>query len=1006
MNLTKIARIAAVLCLSFFSLSAVFAQTKVVTGKVTDSKDGSGVSDVSVIVKGTKTGTTTAKDGTFKLTVPENATVLVFSSVGYGTSEVTISGNTANAKLTASNEQIGEVVVVGYGSVRRKDLTGSVASVKAKDFNKGIQNSPDQLIQGKVAGVQVIQNSGAPGAGTTIRIRGASSIRAGNGPLFVVDGVPLAGNNTRPNVDVAADIGGATPEGNPLNFINPADIASMEVLKDASAAAIYGSRGANGVVIITTKRAQSGQAKVDVNMSVGTSSILKRLQVLDGNQYRTALGEFGFPTTVSTGAVPTANFGANEDGLGSILRNGTTQNYGVALSAGTDNAKYRLSFSYLDQEGIIRKTGFKKYTVGFNSSFKMLDSKKLTLDVSVLTSHTSEQVAPISNTAGFKGSLIGQALQWNPTKALRKADGSLNIEYGSTDINPLAYSEAYFDNPKVTTVLASIAPSYKFNDKLEYKLQYAVNYGSGVRKAYTTAYININEIALTAGRGGAANVAQNELVTTTITNTLSFNDKIGKDLNVSAVVGHEYIKTNFNGNSDFARGFIPTEAPYYYFMASSDPTTRRMTGFADPQVELQSYFARGIFNLQDKYLLTATVRADGSSKFGSENKYGVFPALAAAWNLSRESFLKDVKAVENLKLRLGWGVTGNQEFPAGASQFLYTLNNGNPADLTQSQIANPFLKWETTTTTNIGLDFTIAKGKVNIGVEYFDRKTKDILFPRGAADPVTPNGAVKWVNLPGVISNSGVELNIGASLVKNKDWNVDINLNATFLKNKITDFKEELPTGEVNGQGLSGAYAQLLKNDQPLNSFYLKDFIGIDKTTGISLYKNGEEKFFLGSPNPTTLLGFTTNVEYKKFALELAFNGSMGQMVYNNTANAVLALANLGKRNIGLAEYNTAKALGEKPVNPISASSRYLEKGDYLRLANATLSYRLGNIGNVIKNANVYITAQNLFIITNFTGFDPEVNVSKPLNGVPSFGMEYTPYPSARFVNFGINFSL
>lgn len=995
------------LCLSFFSLSAAFAQTKTVTGKVTDSKDGSAVSGVSVTVKGTKTGTTTAKDGTFKLNVPDNAQTLIFSSVGYGTSDVAITGSSVNATLTPSNDQIGEVVVVGYGSVRRKDLTGSVASVKAKDFNKGIQNSPDQLIQGKVAGVQVIQNSGAPGAGTTIRIRGASSIRAGNGPLFVVDGVPLAGNNTRPNVDVAADIGGSTPEGNPLNFINPADIASMEVLKDASAAAIYGSRGANGVVIITTKRAQSGQAKVDVNMSVGTSSILKRLKVLDGNQYRTALGEFGFPTTVNTSAVPTANFGGNVDALGSILQNGTTQNYGVALSAGTDNAKYRLSFSYLDQQGIIRKTGFKKYTVGFNSSFKMLDNKKLTLDVSVLTSHTSEQVAPISNTAGFKGSLIGQALQWNPTKALRNPDGSLNIEYGSTDINPLAFSEAYFDNPKVTTVLASIAPSYKFNDKLEYKLQYAVNYGSGVRKAYTTAYININEIALSGGKGGAANVAQNELVTTTITNTLSYNNKIGKDLNVSAVVGHEYIKTNFSGNSDFARGFIPTEAPYYYFMASSDPTTRRMAGFADPQVELQSYFARGIFNLQDKYLLTATVRADGSSKFGSDNRYGVFPALAAAWNVSKEGFLKDFKAVENVKLRLGWGVTGNQEFPAGASRLLYTLSGGNPATFQQSQIPNPALKWETTTTTNIGLDFTVAKGRVNVGIEYFERKTKDILFPREAADPVTPNSAVKWVNLPGaIINNSGLELNIGASLVKTKDWNVDVNLNATFLKNRISNFALELPTGEVNGQGLSGAYAQLLKNDQPLNAFYLKDFIGIDKTTGISLYRNGEEKFFLGSPNPTTLLGFTTSVGYKKFSLELAFNGSMGQMVYNNTANAILALNNLGKRNIGLSEYNTAKSLGEKPVNPTSASSRYLEKGDYLRLANATLSYQLGNIGNVIKNANIYITAQNLFIITNFSGFDPEVNVSKPLNGVPSFGMEYTPYPSARFVNFGINFSL
>lgn len=995
--------------LLIFSLYVV-AQDRVITGKITNSKDGSPLAGASVVVKGANSGTSTAVDGSFSLSVPASAKALVITSVGYDQLDVNIEGKSiVTVALSEQSASLGEVVVIGYGTARKSDLTGAVTSVKAKDFNKGIQPAPDQLIQGKVAGVQVVNNSGAPGAGTTIRIRGASSIRAGNSPLFVVDGVPLSNTNTRPDVSLT-DVGGGTPSGNPLNFINPADIASMEVLKDASAAAIYGSRGANGVILITTKRGQSGAPKVDFNASVGVSNIMKQLEVLDGDQYRQALADFGFPTTVSSGATPTANFGANVDALGSILQTGISQNYGVAVSSGNENARYRLSMGVLDQEGIVKKTGFKKYTAGLNTNFKMLNNKKLNVDFNVLTSQTIENIAPISNTAGFKGSLIGQALQWNPTKSLYKTDGSLNVEFGSDNINPAAYSAAYFDNAKVTTVLANIAPSYKITKELEYKMQVSVNYSIGLRKAYTTANININDVALntTTGKGGEATVAQNELLAKQITNTLSYVKDISSNLSLNAVVGHEYLKTTFSGNSDYARGFIPTEKPYYYFMATSDPSTRRTNSFADPTVELQSYFGRAILNLSNKYVLTATVRADGSSKFGKDNKYGYFPSVAAAWNVSKESFMEGTQSVlKDLKFRASWGITGNQEFPAGASQILYTLNGSNPATFQQSQIANPALKWESTTTINVGADFTLFNGKLTGSVDYFNKNTKDILFPREAADPVTPNGAVKWVNLPGNVLNKGFEFALNSNIIKKEDFSWDLGINATFLTNKLTNFGVlQLPTGEVSGQGLSGAFSQLLVNDKPLNTFYLKKFIGIDKTTGVSIYENGEEKFFLGSANPKMLLGLTTSAMYKKFSLEINMNGAYGQKIYNNTANAVTSFNNLGKRNLGVAEYQLAKSLGEKPVNPTSASSRYLEKGDYLRLANATLSYSIGKIGKSINGATVFVTGQNLFIITDFTGFDPEVNVSKPLNNIPSFGMEYTPYPTSRTINFGINFSL
>ncbi len=991
----------------FFLFSSVYAQ-KTVTGKVTDPNGGP-VAGASVTVKGGTNGTSTDAAGAFSLTISDDVKNLIITAVGFTKQELSVAnGNFSNIVLLPALNDLDEVVVIGYGVARKKDITGAVSSVKEKDFNKGVQPAPDQLIQGKVAGVQVVNNSGAPGAGTTFRIRGTSSLRAGNGPLFVVDGVQLSNDNARPDAAISADIGGSTPSGNPLNFINPSDIASMEVLKDASAAAIYGSRGANGVVIITTKKGKSGEPRLDVNASVGVAGILKRLEVLDGDQYRQALGEYNFPTTVSSPSNPTANFGGNVNALDEILQTATVQNYGVGFSSGTDNARYRLSLGYLNQDGIIRKTNFKKYTAGINSSFKMLNNKKLALDINVLTSQTIEQIAPISNNAGFKGSLIGQALQWNPTRPLRRSNGDLDIEFGADIINPLAYSEAYNDEAKITTVLANVSPSYEIAKNLIAKSQIGVTYSVGSRRNYTTANININNVALNpnTGRGGEASVAQNELSTSQITNTLSYLKDLSPKLNLNAVIGHEYLKTTVGGNSQYARGFIPTERPYYYFMSSSDPGTRRTNGFENPASELQSFFARAILNFDDRFVFTGTFRSDGSSKFGANNRYGYFPSLAGAWNLSREKFMDNVRIFNSLRLRGSWGITGNQDFPSGASQVLYTLDGSNPATFQQSQIANPDLKWESTTTSNIGLDFTMFSNRLTGTMDYFIRNTKDILFPREAADPVTPNSAIRWTNIDGTIENKGFEISLDYRIIDKQDLTWNFGVNGTFLQNELTDFVGQIPTGEVNGQGLTGAFAQLIASGHPINTFYLRKFIGIDRATGVSLYEGGEERFFMGSPNPKMLLGITTMVSYKKFSLEIAGNGAFGQFVYNNTANAILAFNNLSKRNIGLEEYNTARALGEQPVNPTSASSRYLEKGDYFRLANATLSYQLGNIGNSIRNATVYITGQNLFILTKFTGFDPEVNVSKPLNGVPSFGMEYTPYPSARTVNFGINFSL
>ena len=975
---------------------ALLAQQRTISGKVTNEK-GEALSGSSVLVKGTKLGTQTSADGTFSVSVAESASKLIFSSVGYTEEEVSIKGvSTVNVSLKPAADQMAAFVVVGYGTVRKKDLTGSVGQVSSKDFNKGIQTSPDQLIQGKVSGVQVLTNSGAPGSGTTIRVRGASSIRGGNQPLFVVDGVQIDNSVARPGSGIPSL--GNTPDGNPLNFINPADIASIEVLKDASAAAIYGSRGANGVVLITTKKGQSGAPKLDFNISYGSSNILKKIKVLTGQEYRAALTKFGLGS---------ANDGGQDvNAMDAISRTGKILNTGIAMSGGNENARYRLSLGYLDQSGFIKKTDFKKINVALNSSFKFLDNKRLGLDFNVITSQTTENIAPITNNAGYQGSLIGQALQWNPTKALYNSNGTVRVVKGSDQINPAAMVEAYNDNARITTALFSIAPYYRLTNDLEYKVQYSANYSTGLRKNYIQNWINIQGIARDSAsgiKGGVAGIAETELLTQQLTHTLSYNKEINKNLNVNAVVGYEFQRFEGRGSYQGAKNFDNFgDLPYYNYMQFVNPSDRSGSSFANPLRDLQSYFARGVFNIQDKYLITATFRADGSSKFGTNNKYGYFPSVAAAWNLSKEGFMKDFKHLQNIKLRASYGVTGNQEFPTGASQAIYTIGQNS---ITKYSVENPDLKWESTTTIDFGADFTIAK-RINATVDYFNRKTKNLIYPRGTADPVPVGSAITWTNIDGSVVNSGLEVALSGNVINKNDFTFDLGVNLSFLSNKLTDFGLEIPTGEISGQGLTGAYSQLLKNNQPLNVFYLKRFLGIDKTTGISIYEGGDAKYYVGSPNPTTLLGITARAGYKKFNLELNFNGAMGHYIYNNTANAVLALTNLkSDRNVASSVYDLAASSGETLANPTSASTRYLEKGDYLKLANATLSYNIGAIGKVAKSAVVYFTGQNLLVFTKYTGFDPEVNTNKQIGEVPSFGIEHTPYPSARTMTLGFNFS-
>ncbi|WP_231729848.1 SusC/RagA family TonB-linked outer membrane protein [Pedobacter sp. Leaf176] len=984
--------------LAFFSFfmvflsTAAFAQT-VVKGIIFDS-DKLPLAGATLQVAGTNTKTQSDAEGKYQITVPSPTSRLIVSFVGFETQTVNVN-NQAQINITmASLNDLDAVVVVGYASVRKNDLTGAATTVSAKDFNKGPLNAPDQLIQGKVAGVQMINNSGQPGGASTVRIRGNSAITGTGQPLYVVDGVALDGRSARPSTSAGI---GTAPDGNPLNFINPADIESMEILKDASATAIYGSRAAYGVVLITTKRGKSGDTKIDFSASAGVSNIARRVDVLSGDEYRAALSKYGLTA---------GNFGTSVDALDAITRTAYNQNYSVGISGGANGNTFRASLGYQDQQGIIKTTDFKKYSAGFNGNFKFLESKKLGLDVNMISNQYLEKIAPITTDAGFTGSLISQALSWNPTQSFYNPDGSLFIDYGSTTINPLAALAANNDKTKVSTILGSVSPYYKITPWLEYRMLASVNYSTGIRRASTRSTLNLQGIQPDGNfLGGYASYSNSELITQQFTNTLNFNKEIIGKLNLNAIIGYEYSNFINKGTVNTATGFGNIDADYTDAFQTTAPANRTFSAFNNPTTELQSYFARAIFNYDNRYILTATFRADGSTKFGKSSRYGYFPSFAAAWDIKKEGFMASTEWIDQLKLRVGYGKTGNQDFPSGSAQQRYDFGNSNGAPtLVAINNANPNLKWQSDEQTNVGVDFGFFKNRLTGSVDYFHKKTNDLLFPQISFVPAVGGNVPTWVNLPGQIINKGLELTINGNIIETDNISWSLGGNATFIKNKVQNITGIIKTGSLNGQGLSGVTTEVIQNGLPLFAMVTREYKGLD-ANGFSIYTDdGFTNYYVGNPNPKVIMGLSTNLRYKKLSFTANFNGAFGQDIYNNTANSVLAISNLGTRNISSALMNLPVA--ESLANPIAASSRYIEKGDYLKLANATLNYNIGNIGKSIKSLNIYVNGQNLFVITNYTGFDPEVNVNKGVSGVPSAGIDYTAYPTARTFNFGVNFSL
>jgi iron complex outermembrane receptor protein len=995
MTITRLLKRLSVLCLCVTFTQLAFSQTKTVSGIILDDK-GSPVQGASVSAKGSSGGTTTGPEGKFTLNVSASARTLTVSSVGFTQQEVSIgNGTNVSVALVSSSQSLNDVVVIGYGTARRRDLTGSYTSVSAKNFNSVPSATPDQLLQGKVAGLDVTVANGSPGGATQVKIRGNNSIRAGTEPLYVVDGVPLDGRSARPTLGLGGV--GNLPDANPLTYLNPNDIESVTVLKDASASAIYGSRGANGVILITTRSGGTGPIRIDAGASVGTNGLMRQPDVLSAADYRAALGKYNAKS----------DSGASFSPFKSIVQNKLTQNYNVALSGGSsDNSHYRASFLASRTPGLIRKSELDKYIANFNGGYKLLD-KKLSFNFSVTLASTDEDIAPISNNPGSTGNLISNALQWNPTLPLKRGPLSYTVNPNS-QINPLQFSDAYNDQANVTTLLGSFSAGYKILPFLEYRLLYGVNYGSGTRGAELQGWIT-NTGSNADGKGEAVMGAA-QLFSQSLTHTLTFNKKFN-ELDFTALVGYEYFATKYKTQSSSVYQFdynlnLNNLVPIHYYDNIQDGKQSNLTTAStnDPASDLQSYFARVQLNYKDRYSLSASFRADGSNKFGANNRYSYFPAIAALWRVSDESFMKDNRVFSNLALRVGWGQTGNQSFPAGSALDRYRYGSYN--NITPLNFASDNLKWETVTSTNAGLDLGFFNGRLTAVVDVFFKKTTNPIY--AATFPVPAPTGVVFKNLDNAyVSNNGGELTLNAIIIQKPEFSWSVGGNLTYVKNKFVyptaGTAPLVLTGQLNGKGTSATYVQAIANNQPIDVFFLRKFHGYDQN-GFAITDGAAT--YAGDPNPKYTVGLTTQLDYKKFTLVVNMHGAYDFFIYNNTLQSVTGVSFITNGgNIS----KTLKNTPESPANPVSASTRYMSSGNFMKLGNATIRYTIGNIGRYAKNAIVYFSGNNLFVISKYPGFDPEVNVATAdINGtgIPSRGIDYVGYPTVRSFTLGVNFSL
>ena len=964
----------------------LMAQTRTIKGEVTDAQNGEALIGATVMVEGEKGGTVTDFDGNFSLQVSSSAKKIKVSYIGYIDKVLSISDN-MKVKLESDSKALADVVVIGYGTARKSDLTGSVATVKSKDFNKGLVSSPEQLINGKVSGVQIMSNSGSASAGSTIRVRGGASLNASNDPLIVLDGVPLEQGGISGN------------SSNFLSMINPSDIESMTVLKDASSTAIYGSRASNGVIIITTKKGQQGAVKVNFNTTNSLQTRAQMVDMLSRDEFVNVINQFG--TDNQKSLLGTANTDWNDE----VYRTAFGTDNNLSVSGSIDKwLPFRVSVGYYNQSGLVRKDNVERWTgnVVLTPSF-FQDHLKLTINAK----------GTLNNNSFNNGGAVWAAATFNPTIPVYSGNDKYGGYNEALDAdgypvnagvrNPRGLVDLYDSKSKVSRFIGSMDVDYKVHFLPELKLHATVgaDYAKGDGTVYVPAYAaqSYNKDESLGGSDYKYGPQKNEnRLLTLYANYAKYFEDIKSNVDLTAGYDYQYWKST---------------TPLYYTKSAAG-TNLSTVKASDYRHVMLSYYGRINYSFDGKYLLTATVRRDASSRFSKDTRWGTFPSVALGWTLTEEPWLKNQKVLSNLKLRASYGVTGQQE-GIGNYNYLpvYTYSVTGAEAFINGQYINTYrpeayvsdLKWETTTSWNFGLDFGFLNGRIGGAIDFYTRKTKDLLasVPTAAGT----NFSKTILTNVGNVDSKGIEISLNATPIQNKDWEWNLSYNFTWQNMKVKNLSLTKGGSQTNvkvGPSIDAYQFQVLSEGYEPYMFYVYHQL-YDSKTGkpiegayADLNNDGEinesDLYRYHSPAPKYIMGLSTSLRYKQLTLGMSFRANIDNYVYNGMGMSTGAFETVSYNNSQLNNLNTSfLKTGFKTRQYLS--DYYVENASFLKLDNLSLSY---NVGKINKWASLTVSAmvQNVFTITGYSGTDPEVP-----NGMDN---SFYPRPRTYSVSLGLQF--
>lgn len=964
----------------------LMAQTRTIKGEVTDAQNGEALIGATVMVEGEKGGTVTDFDGNFSLQVSSSAKKIKVSYIGYIDKVLSISDN-MKVKLESDSKALADVVVIGYGTARKSDLTGSVATVKSKDFNKGLVSSPEQLINGKVSGVQIMSNSGSASAGSTIRVRGGASLNASNDPLIVLDGVPLEQGGISGN------------SSNFLSMINPSDIESMTVLKDASSTAIYGSRASNGVIIITTKKGQQGAVKVNFNTTNSLQTRAQMVDMLSRDEFVNVINQFGDANQKSL--LGTANTDWNDE----VYRTAFGTDNNLSVSGSIDKwLPFRVSVGYYNQSGLVRKDNVERWTgnVVLTPSF-FQDHLKLTINAK----------GTLNNNSFNNGGAVWAAATFNPTIPVYSGNDKYGGYNEALDAdgypvnagvrNPRGLVDLYDSKSKVSRFIGSMDVDYKVHFLPDLKLHATVgaDYAKGDGTIYVPGYAaqSFNKDESLSGSDYKYGPQKNEnRLLTLYANYAKYFEDIKSNVDLTAGYDYQYWKST---------------TPLYY-TKSATGTTLSTVKASDYRHVMLSYYGRINYSFDGKYLLTATVRRDASSRFSKDTRWGTFPSVALGWTLTEEPWLKNQKVLSNLKLRASYGVTGQQE-GIGNYNYLpvYTYSVTGAEAFINGQYINTYrpeayvsdLKWETTTSWNFGLDFGFLDGRIGGAIDFYTRKTKDLLasVPTAAGT----NFSKTILTNVGNVDSKGIEVSLNATPIQTKDWEWNLSYNFTWQNMKVKNLSLIKGGSQTNvkvGPSIDAYQFQVLSEGYEPYMFYVYHQL-YDSKTGkpiegayADLNNDGEinesDLYRYHSPAPKYIMGLSTSLRYKQLTLGMSFRANIDNYVYNGMGMSTGAFETVSYNNSQLNNLNTSfLKTGFKTRQYLS--DYYVENASFLKLDNLSLSY---NVGKINKWASLTVSAmvQNVFTITGYSGTDPEVP-----NGMDN---SFYPRPRTYSVSLGLQF--